>query len=83
MANTSTARFGLLARIGGRAAAASFLVILCSVVFAPAPARAACDVLDPTCVVETVEDTADSTTETVDDATGDPAGTVEETVEET
>lgn len=79
MANTSTARFGLLARIGGRAAAAGLLVTLCLVMFA-APAHA-CDVLDPTCVVETVEDTVGSVTETVEETTDEIVETVDEVVE--
>lgn len=87
MATASSRRFGLVARIGGRAAAASVIVTLCSVVLAAGPARADCDVLDPTCVVQTVEDTVDSATQTVDgtvgDTTGDVGGTVDETVAET
>lgn len=81
MASASSRRFGLLARIGGRVAAVSLIVMLSSLMFA-APAGA-CDVLDPTCVVETVEDTVDSATGTVDDAAEDAAETIDETVEET
>jgi hypothetical protein len=87
MAIASSRRFGLLARLGGRAAVASLILTLCSVVFAAGPARADCDVLDPTCVVETVVETVDPATEpvsgTVEDTTGDVGETVEETVAET
>jgi hypothetical protein len=82
MATASSLRFRILARIGGRAAAGS-LILLSSVVFAAEPARADCDVLDPTCVVETVDDTVDSATETIDDTTGEAEETIDETVEDT
>jgi hypothetical protein len=90
MATGSPLRFRILARVGGRGAAAS-LILLSSAVFAAGPAWAECDVLDPMCVVETVDDTVDSATETIDDTTGEGKetvdgtvdGTLEETVEET
>jgi hypothetical protein len=81
MANASP-RSRLLLRIGGRAAAVSLIALLSSVLFAATPA-AACDVLDPTCVDETVEETVDSPTGTVDDAAGSPDQIIDETVEET
>jgi len=76
MANASSPRYRLLARIGRRAAAVGLIAMLSSVTFAAAPA-AACDLLDPTCVVQ---DTADSASGTVDDATGGLTETVDETV---
>lgn len=82
MANASSPRFGFLAGIGGRAAAVALIAMVSSVMLAATPA-AACDLLDPTCVVEVVEDTEESATETVDDATGGAVETVEETVEDT
>jgi hypothetical protein len=51
-----------------------------SVMFAATPA-AACDLLDPTCVVEVVEETVDDATETVDETVEDVTETVDETVE--
>jgi hypothetical protein len=81
MATVSSVRVRSLARVGGRAAAAGMIVTL-GMVFAAGPARA-CDVLDPTCVVETVDDTVDSATETIDDATGEAEETIDDAVEET
>jgi len=83
MASASPPPFRLRARVGSRAAAVGLIVMLSSVMFAAAPARAACDVLHPTCVVETVEDTVDSATETVEDTVDSATETVDETVEET
>lgn len=81
MANASSPRFRLLAGIGRRAAAVGVIAMLNFVIFAATPATA-CDLLDPTCAVEVVEDTADSSG-TVDDATGGVTATVDETEETT
>jgi uncharacterized membrane protein YtjA (UPF0391 family) len=75
-------RFPALARRFGRVFAASLLLTMCFVVLTTGPVRA-CDVLDPTCVVEAVDDTVDGATETVDDTVEGATETVEDTVEET
>jgi hypothetical protein len=80
MATASSRQVRVVARVGRRAAAVSLIVTLWSVMFAVGPARAACDVLDPTCAVETVEETVDSATETVDDTVEEATETVDETV---
>jgi vacuolar-type H+-ATPase subunit H/uncharacterized membrane protein YtjA (UPF0391 family) len=75
-------RLPALARRFGRVFAASLLLTMCFVVLTTGPVRA-CDVLDPTCVVEAVDDTVDGATETVDDTVEGATETVEDTVEET
>jgi uncharacterized membrane protein YtjA (UPF0391 family) len=74
----SSFRFPVLLRRFGRLFAASLILTMCLVVLTAGPVLA-CDVLDPTCVVETVE----GATETVDDTVVGPTETVEDTVEET
>ena len=80
-------RFPDLPRRLAPAFAASLILPLCLVAITAAPARADCDVLDPTCVAGTVEDTVGDATgaveDTVDETTGDAEATVDETVEET
>ncbi|MGH2672679.1 MAG: hypothetical protein ACRDHC_06855 [Actinomycetota bacterium] len=78
----SSFRFPVLARRFGRVFAASLILTMCFVVLTAGPVLA-CDVLDPTCVVETVEDTVDGATETVDETVEGATETVEDTVEET
>lgn len=65
-------------RVPLRAIAAVMMLTLCLLVLAARPARADCDVLDPTCVGETVDDTTDEVVETVDEV----VETVDDTVEE-
>jgi hypothetical protein len=74
-------RFPVLLRRFGRVFAASLILTMCFVVTA-GPVLA-CDVLDPACVVETVEDTVEGATETVEDTVEETTGEAEETVEET
>ena len=79
---TSSFRFRVLLPRFGRVFAASLILTMCFVVTA-GPVLA-CDVLDPACVVETVEDTVQGATETVEDTVEETTGeaeTVEETVE--
>ncbi len=79
-------RFAVLAR-RLRPVFATTLMTMFFVVVTAGPVRADCDVLDPACVGETVEETVDDTSETVqdtdDETTGDAEGTVDGTVEET
>jgi len=78
----SSFRFPILARRLGPVLSASLILTLCFVVLTAGPARA-CDVLDPTCVSETVDDTVDGATETVEDTVDETTGDTEQTVEET
>jgi hypothetical protein len=78
----STFQIPDLARRLGPAFAGSLILTSCFVVLTAGPVRA-CDVLDPTCIVETVEDTVDDAAGTVDDTTDDAEETVDETAEET
>jgi hypothetical protein len=61
-----------------RTIAATLILALSFLFLAAGPAGADCDVLDPTCVIETVDDTTDPVTDTVDEV----VTTVEETVDE-
>jgi hypothetical protein len=60
-----------------RSIAVALIMTLSILVLAAGPARADCDVLDVTCVVETVDDTTDEVVETVDEV----VETVDEVVE--
>lgn len=83
---TSAFRFPDFARRLAPSFAASLILTLCLVVLTAGPVRA-CDVLDPTCIGETVDDTVDGAAgtvdDTVDDTTGDAEENVQESVEET
>jgi gas vesicle protein len=78
----SSFRFPVLLRRFGRVLAASLILTTCFVVLTAGPVLA-CDVLDPTCVVETVDETVEGATETVEDTVEETSGEAEETVEET
>jgi hypothetical protein len=79
----SSFRLPVLARQLGFVFAASLMLTACYVVLTAGPVRADCEVLDPTCVGETVDDTVDDAAETVDDTVDETTGDAEETVEET
>ena len=76
----STFRIPDLARRLRPAFAASLILTSCFVVLTAGPVRA-CDVLDPTCIVETVDDTVDDAAGTVYDTIDDTTEGAEETVE--
>ena len=78
----SSFRFPVLLRRFGRVLAANLILTMCFVVLTAGPVLA-CDVLDPTCVVETVDDTVEGATETVDDTVESATETVEDTEETT
>jgi hypothetical protein len=78
----SSFRFPVLARRFERVFAASLILTMCFVVLTAGPVLA-CDLLDPTCVVETGDDIVDGDTETVHDTVEETTGDAEETVEET
>lgn len=82
MKTASSFRFPVLARRFGRVFAASLILTMCFVVLTAGPVLA-CDVLDPTCVVETVDETVEGATETVEDTVEETSDEAEETVEET
>ena len=68
-----------------RRAAASFGAALFVVAMMATPATAddTCPLLDPTCVVDTVDDVVDDTTDTVDDVVDDTTDTVDDVVDDT
>jgi len=76
---TVTASPGSRTRL--RSIAAALIMTLSILVLAAGPAHADCDVLDLTCVVETVDDTTDEVVETVDEVVETVEGTVDEVVE--